>query len=224
MCFSASASFGAALVLGVVGVQAWTWVGAGPTPLRRYAAMPLLFAAQQGLEGLLWRSLEVPESGLASLRPALTYAYLLMALGFWPLYVPLAVLPLEPPGPRRRWLQALVVCGTAVSLWLLVALAEGGATASTVGGHIDYGYHPPRAEWIDALYLAAVAGAPLCSSRAGVRRFGVLTVLGCAVALAIYAQWFISAWCFVAALLSASILLEVRPLPALHPAPAQPPG
>lgn len=221
MCFSASASFGAALVLGGVGVQTWAWARA--TPLRRLAAMPLLFAAQQGLEGLLWRSLDLPESGLATLRPALTFAYLLMALGLWPLYVPLAVLPLEPPGPRRRWLQALVVCGAAVSLWLLVVLAAGGATASTVGGHIDYDYHPPQVTWVDALYLAAVAGAPLCSSRAGVRRFGVLTVLGCAVALAMYAQWFISAWCFVAAVLSAAIVLEVRPLPALHPARAQPP-
>lgn len=221
MCFSASASFGAALVLALVGVQTWTW--AGPTPLRRFAVMPLLFAAQQGLEGLLWRTLEVPDSSLASLRPALTYAYLLLALGFWPPYVPLAVLPLEPPGPRRRWVQALVACGAAVSLWLVVALVWSGATANAVGGHIDYGYHPPQVEWVDALYLAAVAGAPLCSSRVGVRRFGVLTVLGCGVALAFYTQWFISVWCFVAALLSVAILLEVRPLPALHLARAQPP-
>jgi hypothetical protein len=223
MCFSASASFSAALVLGAVGVQTWTWAG-DTSPLRRYAAIPLLFAAQQVLEGLLWQTLAGPDSGLASLRPALTYAYLLMALGVWPLYVPWAVLPLEPRGLRRRWLQALLACGAAVSLWLIVALVRGGATATPAGGHIDYGFHPPQVEWIDALYLAAVAGAPLCSSRVGVRRFGVLTALGCGVALAIYAQWFISMWCFVAALLSVSVLLEVRPLPALRPAPARPPG
>src|SRR5437763_578905 len=64
MCFSATASFSAAAVIGSVGIV--TLRSAAAKPDRRIlalAAFPALFALQQVVEGLLWLDLVSPEPG-----------------------------------------------------------------------------------------------------------------------------------------------------------------
>jgi hypothetical protein len=58
MCFSATASFGAAVVLGTIGIVAMS--KAGTKPQRLLAAIPLIFAVQQVTEGLIWLSVDHP--------------------------------------------------------------------------------------------------------------------------------------------------------------------
>jgi len=114
MCFSATASFSASAVL--VGLGSLAWQAA---PTRRdlpFAAIPLLFAGQQLIEGLLWLSFD---SGATGLQGALTAGYAFFSQVFWPVYVPLAVLLLEPSAAHRRGLRLLLAIGAAVSAWLL---------------------------------------------------------------------------------------------------------
>ena len=72
------------------------------------AAMPLRFAAQQAVEGMLWLTLPVaPQDAQAS---ALTLIFLIYAKVLWPVYAPLATLLIEPDAGRRN-LMRLILCG-----------------------------------------------------------------------------------------------------------------
>ena len=91
MCFSATASFSAGVALLVVGTV--TTRGAGRSKDLAFAAIPLLFGVQQILEGALWLTFPVnaPVSNMV-----LTYAYSFFSHVLWPIYVPIAVLLIEP--------------------------------------------------------------------------------------------------------------------------------
>ena len=58
------------------------------------------------------------------------------------------------------------------------------------------------------LYLLSTAVSPVVSSHRTVRVFGVLAFLSFAAVYYFYANWFISVWCFFAALLSAVVYLH----------------
>ena len=58
------------------------------------------------------------------------------------------------------------------------------------------------------LYLLSTALSPLLSTHRMVVVFGVLALLSFGAAYAFYATWFISVWCFFAALLSAVVYLH----------------
>ena len=106
MCFSATASFSAAAVL--VGVGALTLKSARRPRELPFAAIPLLFAIQQLSEGVIWLtfSYEAP-----LLNAVMTYVYTFFSHVLWPVYVPVAVLLIEPSGWRRRALFAFVAAG-----------------------------------------------------------------------------------------------------------------
>ena len=81
MCFSATASFAAAGLTGLLGL-----ISVRRVKLRRelpLALMPIIFALQQGIEGMLWLNLEVDPEGVAARILAL--GFLLLAEVFWPL-------------------------------------------------------------------------------------------------------------------------------------------
>jgi hypothetical protein len=87
MCFSATASFGAGIVLSAIGVASLKKVIHPSQTL--FAAIPILFAVQQLCEGFLWLALTHP--GYSFLQDFTTYLFLSFAQVLWPLYVPLAV-------------------------------------------------------------------------------------------------------------------------------------
>ena len=91
MCFSAGASFGASAVLGTLGVV--TLKKAKTTNQVPFAAIPLLFGAQQVAEGALW----VGFSGNVneSWKHFPVYIFLVFAQLVWPVWVPFSILQLE---------------------------------------------------------------------------------------------------------------------------------
>ena len=85
MCFSATASFVTAGVIAVIGVVSLSRARDPRTlPL---ATIPVVFAVQQGIEGLLWLNLPFAPDG--SISTALTFLYLFTAQVFWPVYAPI---------------------------------------------------------------------------------------------------------------------------------------
>jgi hypothetical protein len=115
MCFSATASFVAAGVTGMVGAAAVSRISQqSEMPL---AAIPLFFAAQQAVEGALWLTLPLAPDGPVS--TSLTYLFLLFAKVFWPFFVPFSVLLVESELIRRRILIALCAAGAAVAIFFL---------------------------------------------------------------------------------------------------------
>src|SRR5687768_7354448 len=97
MCFSTTASFVTAALTGAIGIVCVSRI----SRLRQLplAIAPILFAIQQGIEGILWLSLSGDLDRSVSLP--LTILFLLIAEVFWPVYAPFAVLMTEPSRLRR---------------------------------------------------------------------------------------------------------------------------
>ena len=205
MCFSATASFSAGAFLLGLGTLTLTLKSARRPRELAFAAVPLLFAIQQLSEGVIWLTFRY-EAPL--LNAVMTYVYSFFSHVLWPIYVPVAVLLIEPPGWRRRALLVFVVAGVAVGAYLLNVLVAFPIVSRPVGQHIEYVSPHFFAAAAMTLYLMSTTFSPLLSTHRTVKVFGVLALLSFAAAYYFYATWFISVWCFFAALMSAVVYLH----------------
>ncbi len=222
MCFSSTASFTAGTALIVLGTITARRVRR-PTELP-FALIPALFGIQQLIEGALWMTFSSQD---AQLNAALTYSYSFFSHVLWPFYVPLAILLLEPVQWRRKLLFGVAVAGAATALYLLYFLVMEPTVSQVVGRHIDYVSRHFYIGVVLTLYVLATCASSLLSSHPAVRWFGVATSLSLLLAAAIYTAWFISVWCFFAAVISVVVLLHFRQTPSARDAsvfPATPVG
>ena len=212
MCFSAQASVSVGAVL--LGIGALTWRAAKGSGGEAFAAIPALFGIQQFIEGLLWlcMSRDAPQLGVA-----MAYAFSFFSHLFWPVYVPLAVLLIEPRRQRQQAVFGCALLGLAVSSWLLLSMSEYGVVAQLHSQHIEYVSRADLGPLTMLSYLVATSISPLISSHRTVRAFGALALLSFVAAYLIFTVWFISVWCYFAALLSGVVLVHfrTRPTPTL---------
>lgn len=204
MCFSAPASFIAAAVAGSAGLACLARVrDRKDWPL---AAMPLLFSAQQTVEGLLWLNLEqAPTSETTAL---LIKTFMVFALVFWPVYAPLAALAAEPDRNRRILISLCLAAGVTVAAYYVTALAALPRTAVIQGAHIAYSADPELPFAIRCLYPVATCLSLMLSSHRMVALGGGVIFLGSVVAYWMYWNAFTSVWCFFAAIASGLIILH----------------
>lgn len=165
----------------------------------------MLFAIQQLIERVIWLSFS---ADTPLLNTVMTHAYAFFSHVLWPVYLPIAVLMIEPPGGRRRTLAALVVAGSAVGIYLLYVLVAFPVTSPPTGQHVEYDSPHFFAAEVMTLYLVSTTVSPLLSMLRWVQVFGALALLSFGVAYYFYATWFISVWCYFAALLSTAIYLH----------------
>lgn len=142
------------------------------------------------------------------LNAVMTQVYSFFSHVLWPFYVPLAVLLMEPPGRRRRVLLAFVVAGLGVGVYLLYFMVALPIVSRPLGQHIEYISPHFFVAVVMTLYLLATTVSPILSTHGMVKVFGVLALMSFAAAYYFYATWFISVWCFFAALLSAVVYLH----------------
>ena len=203
MCFSATASFSAGAVL--LGLGTLTVKSAHRRRELPLAAIPLLFAIQQLTEGVIWLTFRYDGPQMNVL---MTYFYSFFSHVLWPIYVPVAVLLIEPLRWRGTVLLGFVAAGLAAGLFLLQILLTFPVVSRPTGQHMEYVSPHFFAATVMTLYLLAATVSPMFSSYRLVKVFGVLALLSFAAAYGFYATWFISVWCFFAALLSAVIYLH----------------
>lgn len=205
MCFSATASFSASAFL--LGIGTLTLKAARRPRELPFAAIPLLFAIHQLSEGVIWLtfSYEAPQ-----LNAVMTHLYSFFSHVLWPVYIPIAVLLVEPPGWRWRALFVFSAAGFAVGAYLLYALVAFPISSRPVGQHIEYVSPHFFAAAAITLYLVSTTLSLLLSTHRMVKVFGALALSSFAAAYLFYETWFISVWCFFAALLSAVIYLHFR--------------
>ena len=206
MCFSATASFSAGAIL--LGIGTLTLKSASRPRELMFAAIPLLFAIQQLSEGVIWVTFhyEAPQ-----VNAVMTHVYSFFSHVLWPVYVPVAVLLLEPSGKRRRVLLAFVAAGVVVGTYLLYILVAFPVVSRPTGQHIEYVSPHFFAMAAMTLYLTSTTLSPFLSTHRTVKTFGFLALSSFAVAYFLYATWFISVWCFFAALLSVVLYLHFVP-------------
>ena len=202
MCFSAAASFTAGAVLMAVGAVT---VSRARNPRELpYAAIPVLFGAQQVVEGGLWLTFGEQPSHLNS---ALTHIYQFSSHVFWPAFVPMAVRSLETVPWRRTVLLGFAAAGTAVGLYLFYFLVVDPTTSQVVRGHIVYISPHFYLKPVLALYILATCASSLISSHRAVQWFGIATTVAMLAAAGLYRAWFISVWCFFAAVISLVVFI-----------------
>ena len=203
MCFSATASFSAGVVL--VGVGTLTLRAVRHPRELLLAFIPLLFGIQQLIEGVIWLTFSYQAPWL---NAVMTHLYSFFSHVLWPVYVPAAVLLIEPPGWRRNPLGFFAAGGFLVGAYLMYALVVLPIVSRPTGQHIEYVAPHFFAATVMSLYLLSTTVSPVFSTYRTVQVFGALALLSFGAVYYFYAVWFISVWCFFAAILSGIINLH----------------
>lgn len=210
MCFSASASFTASAALAVVGTA--SVFSATSARSRLFAATPLLFAAQQGLEGLVWMTVSDAPQGLS--HQLAVNGFLMVALIVWPVWLPVSLGRIEADVKRRQWLHALKYFGIGVATVSADLLIRARPDTSIVGRSLHYDFAGTQNKILSTLMLIAYiipTILPLWVSTAKfARQIGIMLVLSILAATWVQREALTSVWCFFSSLLSGTILISVR--------------
>jgi len=204
MCISAEASFTVGVSLGITGVA--TLRSAGAKPLSWLAAVPALFAVQQGAEGVVWLYLN---GGFQHTPVSLTaqYVYLMFAYIWWPTYMPLAVALAEPVPWRRRWAFVAVVGGLCISAFDTYYLFTADLTPVVVGHSIQYGQGVTTAR----MTYGTISLLPLfLTSVPKLWILGALSLIMFIGAEMFFPLTFISVWCLLAAVSSVVVWYVIK--------------
>ena len=202
MCFSATANFVGSGVLGAVGVATLTKVKHRRELL--FAALPLLFAIHQFIEGFVWLGLD------GILSPVVAHdmgaAFMLYAQGLLPLLLPLSVLLFEPDAKSRRRMLPFLVLGVATTLYILWALTAYPLQLYVKGNSIVYINQATNNTAVALLYVIATCGSLFCSKIRMMVIFGAANLIILLIVMQYKRYAFTSLWCAYAAVASVVIL------------------
>ena len=221
MCFSAPASFTASFVLGVIGLISLYEVRTKSKRALLLALCPLIFSIQQGMEGIVWLTHTRPD--LDWFQQISSYAFLIVALSLWPVWVPWSVYLLEKQNLRKKMIFALGILGCLSSILGAYCLAKVGGGMKVNCHHISYVVFTAdhwdivagiSLDWVYCFgYLFSIL-VPLFISRIqGLWVIGACVAVGLVVSKIFYAYALGSVWCFFAALSSLLIYFVIRRLP-----------
>jgi hypothetical protein len=207
MCFSPQADLVGGVVVTAIGVDACRNLRGRRSHLL-LATLPLVLGVHQLVEVFVWWGLEghVPHA----LERAAVWIYLLIAFVVLPVFVPVAVLLIEPSERRRRRMLPFVAVGSIVSVVLLAAMVRGPVGATERTYHIAYSVNLGHGGIVVALYVAAICGALLFSGYRDVAIFGLANLVAVAVIAWLTVDGFASVWCGYAAISSGAIALHMR--------------
>jgi hypothetical protein len=207
VCFSPQADLGGGLVICAIGIDAVRHV----RQRREFLALawiPLLLGAHQFIEALVWLWLQghVPRGvGHVAL-----WAYLLIAFVVLPVFVPLAVITVEPTIRRKLMMVPFALTGTVIAVILFAAMVRGPVGVKLAPHHLSYGIRVTDGLLIVALYVVAVCGPLLMSGYRNVVIFGAVNLVAVIVIARLTIAGFASVWCAWAAVSSAAITLHCR--------------
>ena len=202
MCFSATANFVGSAALGAVGVVTLTRVKHRREVL--FAALPLLFAIHQFIEGFVWLGLD------GDLSPAVAHdmgaAFMLYAQGLLPFLLPLSVLLFEPTAKSRNRMLPFLVLGGATSLYILWALTAYPLQLYVRGNSIVYINQATNNTAVAVLYVIATCGSLFFSKIRPMIIFGAANLIILLIVMEVKRYAFTSLWCAYAAIASVIIL------------------
>src|SRR5580692_10013923 len=207
MCFSPQADVVGGLVICAIGIDAVRHI----RQRREFIALawvPLLLGAHQLIEALVWLWLQghVPRGvGHVAL-----WAYLLIAFVVLPVFIPLAVIALEPTRRRKLMMAPFALTGVVIAVVLLTAMVRGPVEVTLAPYHLSYDIRLSGGFWVVAFYVAAVCGPLLLSGYRNVAAFGIVNLVAVIIIAKLTVSGFASVWCGWAAVSSAAITLHCR--------------
>jgi hypothetical protein len=225
VCFSAAGSFAASGVLSVIGVI--SLARNSSKPRRMFAAIPLLFAAQQAAEGIVW--LTIGDAGHATLHRIAVNAFLGVAFVVWTTWLPFSLRLLESRyATRRRFLTGLFWFGALVAAYAAVLLTLWPPTARVAGHCMTYDHPKIHEAGTVFVYLCGYvipSVVPFFVSTAALARtIGATLIISLLAAAIVERDALTSVWCFFAAILSCLILVAVTRKPSAGALPRMVPG
>ncbi len=166
-----------------------------------FAALPLLFAIHQALEGWTW--LELDGATDARLTGPGVHMWVLFAWAILPIYVPWSVWVMERDPRRRRWLIAPMAVGGLLALFMLYLSVQPEIGVQVIARNLAYELGVPfSGAWLAVPYVFATCFAPMMSSYRWVVALGVGNLVAMTIAALIKAADYSSIWCTLAAFLS----------------------
>lgn len=203
MCFSATASFGAGVVLTVIGVGCIKKTHHSSQLL--FSSIPFIFGVQQVAEGILWLSL--PNADYVNTQKVFTYIFIFFAQVLWPIWVPIAILLLEKQSTRKNIQKTFVVAGLIVGLYLAYCLMTFHIEANIVGKHIAYkqDYPVSNRNYGILFYALATIIPPFFSHIKRMWMLGTTILISYIVTAIFYDHYILSVWCFFSSIISLSV-------------------
>lgn len=200
-------------VLGAVGVVTLTKVKHKRELL--FAALPVLFAIHQFIEGFVWLGLD------KILSPTVAHdmgaAFMLYTQGLLPFLLPLSVYLFEPDKKSRARMLPFLVLGGATTLYILWALTAYPLQLYVRGNSIVYINQATNNTAVAVLYVIVTCGSLFFSKIKMMVVFGTANLAILLVVMAFKRYAFTSLWCAYAAIASVIILayfwksIEERP-------------
>lgn len=225
MCFSPEADLVTGVAVAVIGTDAMRHV-ARPRELL-FAAVPLILGVHQLDEVFVWWGLQGHVS--ASWNGATLDIYLVIAF-LLPAVIPLAILGIEPAGPRRRLMTIFAVVGSCVSAILLGYVVRGPNSAEIIGHHISYGANLGGAAVVlTVVYVMTTCGSLLAAGDRRLMLYGAGNLIVVANLAWLTVSGLTSLWCAWAAVTSVAVAAYLRRMraveridraPAVRPRPA----
>lgn len=205
MCFSAPASFTASGIIGLIGGR--TIAKSNPSD-KLLAIIPLLFAIQQCIEGVIWLGFSIPQ--FEAYRQVATSMFLLFAWAIWPAYLPFAIASVETDERRASILKSLRIPGIIAGIGAIFPILLSNPTPQIIDFHIDYTtqneiYNQYVIQSYNAIYLLCTVVPMFISSRKGMTGYGLANIFGLIIAGIFYESSVPSTWCFFSAIFSIMI-------------------
>ena len=169
-----------------------------------FAALPMLFAVHQFIEGFVWLGV----GGILSSEVAhdMGAAFMLYAQGLLPFLLPLSVLLFEPNAKSRRRMLPFLVLGGATTLYILWALTAFPLQLYVRGNSIVYINQATNNTAVAVFYVIATCGSLFFSKIRMMVIFGAANLVILLVVMVVKRYAFTSLWCAYAAIASVIIL------------------
>jgi len=219
MCFSATVSYSAAVMLAGTGLYAVQQARRLHPTYLMWALVPVLFGLQQAFEGRVWQELD---AGNASTAVPFALGFHFFSHFLWLWWLPFSCYLVEPGKIRKRVMGGCAIFGAfAGTLVYTVMISHPEWMSVAVREHsIAYDFSVPYRSSMHlpitpaALYALTILVPLFLSSDKLIRIFGVLAILSSVLASEAYGYAYVSVWCFFTAVLSLYLVYMIRRLVA----------
>ena len=174
MRFSAEASFivsGTLLVVGVSTIRKTVYSKDFPVAL-----IPLFFAVQQLVEGLLWVTLLHSDTSPTQFWLSNIYGVFIGII--WPLFAPFAVYYAETDNLRKKIIATIGLAGAGLAIYTVIGLADEPIIAEIIRHSINYKHHVGSYQLVIVLYLLATCVPFIFSSYKHLYIAGIIITIG----------------------------------------------
>jgi hypothetical protein len=204
MCFSATASFTASAVLGILGTI--SLMRCRTKKARMLAAVPFIFSFQQFAEGIAWLSTMGIVSTTIGIQAASLYIFFAFVL--WPIWIPLALLRYEGINrPAGVAIACMGIIGIIMGIKQMYNIFTYPIAIEFDCCHILYKDFSSFVQFKFAawIYLLITAAPFLYSNRKSLRYLGIALIIAYLFTAYVWEYAFTSVWCFFVAIISGYI-------------------